>query len=513
MLHSTLAALLPLLLLQPASAAPFTSLEVRQAQQPPQNVPFTDCLARGSVPVVLTQDFNSWKQPYNNRLQYTPVTITIPTTIDHISITVKCASQYGVRVNARGGGHSYSAQALGGENGHVVVDMQNFHDINYNQATGYAEVGGGARLGNIAQKLYDQAKRAIPHGTCPAVGMGHPSLGGFGISSRNWGLMVDSIAKVEIITADGALRLAKPSWNGDLLWAARGAAPSFGIVTKFYFTTVAATESIVNYSYRFDGLSASDAAANFLKIQQFALTAPKELGLGVSLWGNGASFELSGAYYGKTRSDFDALFQPLIAQLPRQPSSSDINMKGWIDTLIRFAGASRLTVQETNYREQTTFFAKSLVTSQASPLSLQSMTSFFNYAVTQGPGAVNQGLPWFVIINLYGGGNSAINNRALLDQTSYGHRDSLWNFQLYATINAPLSETSNSSAVNFVNGFDASVRRPGDGAYVNYADPTLTRDQSHTLYYGGQYAKLTQMKKKWDPKQVFYYPQSIDPAA
>ncbi|KAK6333960.1 hypothetical protein TWF696_002471 [Orbilia brochopaga] len=506
MLRATLVALLPLLL-QPVSAVPLENLHTRQQST------FVDCLSKGNVPIVLASDtsFNQLSQPYNQRLKYTPLTITLPTTIDHISATVKCAGQYGVRVNARGGGHSYSAQALGGENGHVVVDMQNFHDVVYNQSTGYAEVGGGARLGNIAQKLYDQAKRAIPHGTCPAVGMGHPSLGGFGISSRNWGLMVDSIAKVEVITADGALRLAKPSWNGDLLWAVKGAGPSFGIVTKFYFSTVPATETIVNYSYSFSGLSVDNAADAFLKIQTFAQTAPKELGLGVSLWGSGTSFELSGAYYGKTQAEFNTLFQPLLSQLP-QPSSSTVNMKGWIDTLIRFAGASTLSVPETGYSERTTFFAKSLVTSQSSPLTLESMKSFFNYAATKGPDAANQGLPWFVIINLYGGGDSAITNSALLDQSSYGHRDTLWNFQLYATINS-LTPTSNSSAVDFVNGFDQSVRRTGDGAYVNYADPTLSRDESHTLYYGGQYTKLTEMKKKWDPKQVFWYPQSIDPAA
>ncbi|KAJ6262672.1 Xylooligosaccharide oxidase [Drechslerella dactyloides] len=505
MLCNALVALLPLLL-QPVSAVPLENLHTRQQST------FVDCLSKGDVPIVLASDtsFSQLSSPYNRRLKYTPLTITLPTTILHISTTVKCASQFKIRVNARGGGHSYSAQALGGEDGHVVVDMQNFHDVVYNQSTTYAEVGGGARLGNIAQKLYDQAKRAIPHGTCPAVGMGHPSLGGFGISSRNWGLMVDSIAKVEVITADGRLRLAKPTYNGDLLWALRGAGPSFGIITKFYFNTVPATESIVNYSYSFSGLSASNAAAAFITIQKFALTAPKELGLGVSLWGSGTNFEMSGAYYGKTMDDFTSLFQPLLSQLP-QPSSSTVNMKGWIDTLIRFAGASTLSVPETGYNEHTAFFAKSLVTPQGSPLTLEQMTSFFNYAATKGPEASNQGLPWFVIINLYGGGNSAITNTALLEQTSYGHRDTLWNFQLYATINN-LSPASNASSITFVDGFDRSVRRSGDGAYVNYADPTLSPDESHTLYYGEQYAKLSQLKKKWDKNQVFWYPQGIYPA-
>ncbi|KAF3935463.1 hypothetical protein ABW20_dc0108688 [Dactylellina cionopaga] len=473
----------------------------------------TDCLGAGKVPVVLTSsaNFNQLSSAYNTRLTYKPLVITIPTTSQQVAATVKCAVQFKRRVSARGGGHSYSAQALGGENGHIIVDLQNFHDVVYDKKTTLARVGGGARLGNIAQKLYDQAKRGIPHGTCPAVGMGHPSLGGFGISSRNWGLMVDQIMEVEVVTAKGSVIRARKNYNPDLFWALKGAAPSFGIITTFWFKTYAVPENIVNYSYSFEGLSPNAAAAAFMTIQNFAKTAPKELGLGVSLWGNGVNFELSGAYYGKSQQQFTALFQPLLSKLPAF-SRSDVNMKGWINTLLRFAGnGGTLKVAETGYNEHTSFYAKSLVTSTKSPLTLANMQSFFNYANRKGPGAANSGLPWFVIINLYGGGNSAITNPALLAESSYGHRDTLWNFQFYTTINS-LSTKSNSDSVYFMTNFDKSVRRPQDAAYVNYADPTYSRAASHTLYYGSQYNRLSSLKKQWDRGQVFWYPQSIDPA-
>ncbi|EPS41612.1 hypothetical protein H072_4489 [Dactylellina haptotyla CBS 200.50] len=502
--------LLPLL----ASASPLP-VDSGAHLDPRAQSTFTDCLGAGKVPIIMQSwsSFNTLASPYNLRLKYKPSVIVIPTTTQHISSTVKCAKQFRVKVSARGGGHSYSAQGLGGANGAAVIDMQRFHDVVYDASTELAQVGGGARLGNIARKLYDQAKRGIPHGTCPAVGMGHPSLGGFGISSRYWGLMADQIYQVEVVTADGSIKTARKNYNGDLFWALKGAAPSFGIITKFWFKTYAVPESIVNYSYSFTGLSVDQAAAAFIEIQNFAKSAPKELGLGVSLWGNGVAFELSGAYYGKSQQDFDNMFQPLLGKLPA-PSSSTVNVKGWIDTLLRFAGnGGSLSVPEIGYNEHTTFYAKSLVTSQTSPLSLDSMKSFFNYAANQGPGASNQGLPWFVIINLYGGGNSAINNPALLNESSYGHRDSLWNFQFYTTMSNGLTTQSNTNALSFLNGFDQSVRRSWDAAYVNYADPTYSRADSHKLYYGGQYGKLQLVKKKYDRDQVFWYPQSIDPAA
>ncbi|KAK6348721.1 hypothetical protein TWF718_006508 [Orbilia javanica] len=474
---------------------------------------FFNCLYDGDVPTVLqsSANFGQLASAYNLRLQIKPKVVTIPTSTTHVSNTVKCAKKYGFQVSARGGGHSYSAQGLGGISDKVVIDLQNFHDVKYDSKTQLAEVGGGARLGNIARKLYDQAKRGIPHGTCPAVGMGHPSLGGFGISSRNWGLMVDQIVQVQVVTADGSLKIAKKNYNGDLFWALKGAGPSFGIITKFWFKTYAVPESIVNYSYRFQPGSVAQAVDAFMNIQTFARTAPKELGLGVSLWGSGVNFELSGAYYGKTQAQFNALFQPLLKKLPA-PTSTTLDTRGWIDTLLRFAGSGTLSVPETGYNEHTTLYAKSLVTSNKAPIERKGMENFFNYAAQQGPGAANQGLPWFVIINLYGGGNSAITNPALLNESSYGHRDTLWNFQFYTTMSNGFSPAGNTAAINFLSGFDKVVRRSGDFSYVNYADPTYTRSQAQKLYYGKQLTRLSLVKKKWDKNQVFWYPQSIDPA-
>ncbi|KAK6519225.1 hypothetical protein TWF281_003061 [Arthrobotrys megalospora] len=503
-----LLSLLPLL----ASASPVPGDDLSFDLLPRET--FVDCLSAGKVPMVLqsSANFGQLASAYNLRLKPKPLVVTIPTTTTHVSNTVKCAKKYRLHVSARGGGHSYSAQGLGGIDGSVVIDLQNFHDVKYDPKTTWAEVGGGARLGNIARKLYDQARRGIPHGTCPAVGMGHPSLGGFGISSRYWGLMVDQIMQVQVVTADGSLKIAKNNYNGDLFWALKGAAPSFGIITRFWFKTYAVPENIVNYSYRFTGLtSPAQAADAFMTIQTFARNASKELGLGVSLWGNGIGFELSGAYYGKSQAQFNTLFQPLLNKLPPY-SSSTLETKGWIDTLLRFAGSSTLSVPETGYNEHTTFYAKSLVTSNRAPVERQSMLNFFTYAANQGVSASNQGLPWFVIINLYGGGNSAITNPALLKESSYGHRDTLWNFQFYTTLSNGFSIPTNDAAIKFLTGFDSGVRRSGDFSYVNYADPTYSRSQAQRLYYGKQLTQLSLVKKKWDKDQVFWYPQSIDPA-
>lgn len=74
-----------------------------------------------------------------------------------------------VKVAARRGGHSYSANGLGGADGSLVIDVKIFKSIEVDQATGVAAIGAGIRLGDVAVGLYERGKRAIPHGICPGL--------------------------------------------------------------------------------------------------------------------------------------------------------------------------------------------------------------------------------------------------------------------------------------------------------------------------------------------------------
>lgn len=164
------------------------------------------CLTQKNFPIRLTSssDFSQLAQPYNLRLPYTPAVIVLPTTVQHISDAVTCAAKYNVKVQPRGGGHSYAAFSLGGQNGAMVIDLQSFQEVSLD-ANNIAKVGGGVRLGNLAQGIFNQKQRALPHGTCPGVGVGgHATHGGFGLSSRAWGLTLDTIVGLDVVLANGS---------------------------------------------------------------------------------------------------------------------------------------------------------------------------------------------------------------------------------------------------------------------------------------------------------------------
>lgn len=133
-----------------------------------------DCLTASSIPFDKPNSC-AWKldvAPFNERLPYTPVAIAVPRTIAHIEGAVKCASQSGVKVSAKCGGHSYASLGLGGEDGHLVVEMDRMHEVRLSEDGETAVIQGGARLGHVATELWEQGRRAISHGTCPGYVLG-----------------------------------------------------------------------------------------------------------------------------------------------------------------------------------------------------------------------------------------------------------------------------------------------------------------------------------------------------
>lgn len=154
----------------PSSTSACQSKTPSPSPSPPSTL--QDCLASKNVPVVFasSSQFAQLAEPYNLRLPYTPAVIVVPNTTQHISDAVTCAAKNGVKVQARGGGHSYANYSSGGKNGSMVINLENFQEISV--LDGIAQVGGGVRLGDMALGIYKQGQRALPHGTCPGVGVG-----------------------------------------------------------------------------------------------------------------------------------------------------------------------------------------------------------------------------------------------------------------------------------------------------------------------------------------------------
>ncbi|KAK2464778.1 hypothetical protein APHAL10511_003196 [Amanita phalloides] len=469
---------------------------------------FPDDLKATGVKAVFPGDasYSGYDHTYNKRFNFNPAAITFPNNARQVAQVVKVGSAYKYPVVARSGGHSYIANGLGGKNGAVVIDLRNLKQITVS-SSGIATIQTGNRLGNVALGLNSRG-RALPHGTCPYVGIGgHSSYGGWGFTSRMWGLTLDTIRWMEVVLANGTITTITPE-NYDLFWAMRGAAPSFGVTTSISVQTFPAPSSAIIFQYVWN-MGPSEAAKAVSLFQQFAKTnIPKEFGAEFTIGrGNPAGqlyFSLTGVYYGSAQSLHSTLAPYL--QKVRQPDSTKITPGSYIESVQTLGGLGTLDTSAPDKGD--TFYSKSLMTPSASPISDAALNAFMSYMANEGS---QTDLGWFAEMDLYGGTNSAVNS-VPVDTTAFGRRNALWTIQLYAS-SSNRQPPYPSSGFTFLNNMANSLtsNSPSDwdiGAYPNYPDKGLTNWQK--LYYGSHYSRLQSIKRQYDPHNTFSFPQSIE---
>ncbi|KAI0118073.1 putative glucooligosaccharide oxidase [Hypoxylon sp. NC0597] len=455
----------------------------------------------------LDPDWTAYSSTYNIRLPVTPAIVIIPSNPQHIQEAILCAREHGFKVQARSGGHSYASYGNGGSDGAMIVDLRELRDVNHEVCP--IVVHAGARLGNMAQEIFKGSDRnfALPHGTCAGVGVGgHFTHGGYGFFSRAWGLAMDRIVGMTVITADGSHVTADRQQNQDLFYAMRGAADSFGIASSFSLSPVSAPKSIVHWSVKISDATKSvrRAVHAFQYIQDFThnkLAVDRWLGLSLTLASD--YFAVDGTYLG-TRANFeDTVLSALVAGL-QEKATVEIKELDWLSTLKLLNQDQDISISG-EYSEHSNFFAKSVVVPDPG-FNEEAMTSFFTFLLDQGAHAP---VPYFTMINLYGGPDSQISNKDQ-DFSAYAHRDAHWVAQLYGYVDN--DKVFPPEGLDFINGLAKSMTEhlPRYGSYLNYADPSLTREEAHKLYYGEElYKSLKLLKQKWDPDNVFANPQSI----
>ncbi|KAH6668898.1 glucooligosaccharide oxidase-like protein [Halenospora varia] len=472
------------------------------------------CIKGKGVPYSIkgSTDFAALIKPANLRLAYTPAVVTIPTTPDQVTASVQCAAAANLKVQAKGGGHSYASYSLGGKDGSMVIDMQKFGTITVDQSTFVAKIGAGQRLGNIATALYSQGKRALPHGTCAGVGIaGHSLHGGYGYSSRKWGLTLDHIVALDVVLANGTQIHTTSTSYPDIFYAMRGAGDSFGVATYFYLSTVAAPTTVQYFTSDLSASlsTASKATTAFRSLQNYvltntALTSDYTFGMYID---SDLTYNIQGWCMDCTLTSVKSTLSGLLSGYKTTPK---IQTLSWIDALTAISAPDALSQPlGSSYNYHDTFYAKSLTSRNSIPLSTAAMTAYFQYILNkQSP---NTGA-FFSIINLYGGPNSAINIPSA-DSSSFSDRDALWVIQNYGYTGNNLPPFAN-SIKTLVDGLQSAVTSAQpDGnfrGYLNYVDPALNAQTAALQYYGAAtYDKLLGIKTRVDPGLLFWNPQAI----
>jgi FAD/FMN-containing dehydrogenase len=441
---------------------------------------------------------------YNSKfVDLRPRAIAYCATPDDVSRCVEFATSHDVAVASRSGGHSYGGYS---NSDGLVIDVSRMNTVTVNTTTNVATVGAGAKLIDVYNEV-GARNRLLPGGSCPTVGIAGLALGGgIGVFGRKYGLTTDNINALEIVTADAQQRSVNASSSADLLWASQGGGGgNFGVVTSFEFKVYPMPE-VTLFTLQYPWAAASVMLSAW---QQWISTAPDEVWSNCQLLSQGSAGylpQIAGVYCGSP-SALASLLAPLKSAIGTAPTYSFNGSNDYLTAMEIEAGCSGLSIAACHLTTQNpsgtlsreAYSAKSsYVDDVMTSAQVQSIIDAVENLHSRAP-SLGGGLAF----DSYGG---AI-NRVPSARTAFVHRDTLACIQATYSWSGSTSSSEIAAGQAWLTWLGTNIFDASTGAYQNYIDPTL--DGWANAYYGSNLARLTAVKRTYDPDNLFNFAQSI----
>jgi FAD/FMN-containing dehydrogenase len=368
-------------------------------------------------------------------------------------------------------------------------------------ADGVVRIKAGARLGNVYLETVPHGV-TIPGGTCPSVGIAGLTLGGgLGILGRTYGVTSDRLVGARIVLADGRTIECDEHHDDDLFWALRGAGTGhFGVVTDLVFRPVpvpAATSFLLTWRFP-HAASVARAWMGWSPVAPDALSASLLVAASADPE-ESPSVEVVGTMLGP-RSDARAQLDDLTARVATDPTSTFVEEMSYLDTLRFWAtrAGERLEDPHTEpagraiHVVRSEFFARPIP-----PQAISALLDRVEEGRVAGQSRELDFSPW-------GGAY----NRTRSDVTAFAHRDPLFWVKHAAAVGVHAPAAERGAAHGWVTGSWGSVHPwATGGVFPNFPDPDL-EDWGHA-YHGTNYDRLLEVKARYDPGNVFRFPQSL----
>lgn len=394
------------------------------------------------------------------------------------------AREHGMQVSVRGGGHSVSGNCL--VEGGLMIDLSPMKSIRIGPDTRIADVEPGVLWGEFDREAQAFGLATVG-GTVATTGVAGLTLGGgFGWLTGKHALTVDNLLSADVITADGRLLHASADEHPDLFWALRGAGANFGVVTSFQYRLHPVGPKILGGMV----LHPVDQAGDVLRFyREFMQDVPDELTTYAAILTDpsGVQVVALAICYSGDLEEGERVVAPLRA----------------------FGDPVADLIGPTTYLDQQALLTRGLPYGRQnywkSGLS-RALTDDAIDAIAEVAPSVPS--PYTAIVLA---GNAGAAGRVPSHDTAYFHRDAVYNAMILSAWEDPDENDRNVGWTKDV--FAQLEPHLTGGVYVNdLNDPLDEGDRRVREAYGGNYDRLSIIKAKYDPDNVFRSNQNIAPA-
>jgi FAD/FMN-containing dehydrogenase len=404
---------------------------------------------------------------------------------------VNFARSQNLVLSIRGGGHNVAGNAV--NDGGLVVDLSNMRGVHVDPVKRTVRAQGGATWGDVDHET-QLFGLATPGGLVSTTGVAGLTIhGGLGWLRNKHGLSLDSLLSVDVVTADGQLLTASETENADLFWAVRGAGSNFGVITSFEFRSYPVGPMVAVAATFY---SLEDAATVIPAWRDYMASAPDEISSLAMIWSVPEDEHFPPELIGKQIVVIAAVH------------SGDADEGARILHPLREIATPVLDLSET--------MPYAVLQSAFDPFFPQGLLCYWKSRFMDELGAdaletilklgADRPSPRTGIVIWRLGG--AV-NRVPAASTAFGRRDAPYLLSIEATWTDPA--ISDRCIAWAREAWKSTERLSRGGLYLNFAGFGEEKADLVRAGYGPNYERLVELKRKYDPTNLFRMNNNIDP--
>ena len=434
---------------------------------------------RGDVLANGDDGYDRARAVFNAMIDRRPALIVRCAGLEDVIAAVGFVRDYDLLASIRGGGHGVTGNAVC--DGGLVIDLSRMKSVRVDPTIRTARAEGGATWGDFDRET-QTVGLASTGGIVPTTGIAGLTLGGgIGYLNRKYGLACDNLSSAEVVTADGRVLTASADANSDLFWALRGGGGNFGVVTSLEYR-IHPVGPVLGGELIYPLARAKETLRFY---RDWSLTAADEVRADATLLSGpeGPALAIIVCYCGSI-DDGEIVLRPL------RRFGSPV-----VDTICPSPYARIQNLLTEVLAPGFYHYWKSGFFRSFSDAAIERLVDFFAADVPSPFAAV--------AIEHLGGAIGRVDEQA----TAFGHRSAQHSCLVLRAWRDPAASEENIAWGRSCHG--AMEPFLEQGAYVNYlGDEGESRVRAA---YGANYERLTALKQKYDPRNLFRGNQNIQP--